>query len=150
MNIITIHKDSVKDNRFWSFLCSIAEVEEESENISGKDKNLKKLEVEILNHFDLVGYTLTSSSRRAKLVTCRQIFCFIAYNVLDLDTYENIGYYLGKREHATIIHSRNKFIDLMETDKKYREVFYGFIKEYYPAKYLYSKHIINKMIEDNK
>lgn len=74
--------------------------------------------------------TLKSSCRRRELVELRQFFSAIARQMGMSLT--NIGIYLNKRDHTTIIHNIRQFKNLMETDANYRSRFsivLNYIKE---------------------
>lgn len=58
-------------------------------------------------------------SRKREIVVPRQIAMYFAKNY----TYESlakIGYALGKKDHATVLHACKTVINLMETDKEFR------------------------------
>lgn len=62
---------------------------------------------------------LLSTSRKANVVTARQIAMYLAQKLTDLST-SKIGALIGKRNHTTVLHSVTTINDRMSTDKKLR------------------------------
>lgn len=65
--------------------------------------------------------TLMSKCRKRELVELRMMFCYIARSMkYNLGV---IGNKLGGRDHTTVIHGVNTFVNLIETSDPFREKF---------------------------
>jgi hypothetical protein len=64
---------------------------------------------------------IASKSRKRELVEVRMMFCYLARSMkYNLGT---IGQKIGGRDHTTVIHGINTFINLIETSESFREKF---------------------------
>jgi hypothetical protein len=83
---------------------------------------------ELINYFDPFlpdhfgkKLTLHTKCRKRELVELRMMFFYLARSMkYNLGT---IGDKLGGRDHTTVIHGVNTFVDLMETNEQFREKF---------------------------
>lgn len=70
---------------------------------------------------------LSAKNRSRPMPELRFIFFFIArsmrYNLIE------IGRYLGKRDHTTVIHGINTFRNLYETDERFKSKYYDIIND---------------------
>ena len=57
--------------------------------------------------------------RKPEIVLVRQTAMYLAKKHLDLST-SKIGYQIGRRDHATVLHACKTIANLLETDKQYR------------------------------
>jgi hypothetical protein len=65
--------------------------------------------------------TLYARSRKREIVELRMMFCYLARSMkYNLGT---IGEKLGGRDHTTVIHGVNTFVDLIETNEQFRNKF---------------------------
>jgi hypothetical protein len=65
--------------------------------------------------------TLLTRSRKREIVELRMMFCYLARSMkYNLGT---IGDKLGGRDHTTVIHCVNTFVDLIETNEQFRNKF---------------------------
>ena len=71
------------------------------------------------------GYDISIRLRNAEAVNFRTLYCKLAIETTR-ETLETIGKEIG-RDHATVIHSRKLFNEIMEIDK-YREIYYDYRK----------------------
>lgn len=71
------------------------------------------------NHFDIPIETLQGKCRERKYVMPRQIIMYLLVTYTDM-TYLNIGR-LFKRDHTTVIHSKDTVKDLISVDDDMRE-----------------------------
>jgi len=71
------------------------------------------------DYFGITQEELYSPSRKANIVTVRQTAMYLASELTKL-TASKIGIYVGKRNHATVIHSVNQCKDRMASDKQYK------------------------------
>ena len=62
---------------------------------------------------------LNTRSRKREVVLVRQVAMYLAKKYLDLST-SKIGQYIGKRDHATVLHACKTITNLAETDKQFR------------------------------
>ena len=56
--------------------------------------------------FDMSAEDIISKTRRRDIVIARQMVCLICREVTDL-SYKYIGYFVGGRDHSTVIHGHN-------------------------------------------
>jgi len=70
----------------------------------------------ICDYFNLNQKDLIGSRRQKELVLPRHITMFILSEHLNL-TVEKIGQILGKRDHTTVMHGRDKIKKLADTDR---------------------------------
>ena len=62
---------------------------------------------------------INTRSRKREVVLVRQVAMFLAKKHLDMST-AKIGQYIGKRDHATVLHACKTIANLAETDKQFR------------------------------
>lgn len=72
------------------------------------------------NYFDVEREELMSSSRKAPIVLARQVAMYLAERHTSLST-TKIGAYVGRRGHATVIHSCRTVANRLDTDTAFRE-----------------------------
>jgi chromosomal replication initiator protein len=77
----------------------------------------KKVLETICNYFSLNQKELTGAKRQKELVLPRHLAMFILSEQLNL-TVEKIGLLLGKRDHTTVMHGRDKIKKLMNQDRE--------------------------------
>jgi len=63
---------------------------------------------------------LLSASRKANIVVGRQVAMYLAQKHTHLST-TKIGAAIGRRNHATVIHSCQSVVQRMETDRAFRQ-----------------------------
>lgn len=63
--------------------------------------------------------SINTRSRKREVVQVRQVAMFLAKKYLDMST-SKIGQYIGKRDHATVLHACKTITNLAETDKQFR------------------------------
>lgn len=69
--------------------------------------------------FDVTPEEIRSPSRTQRLATARHAFAKIARDTTKIP-YKAIAQYIGRRDHATIVHSSKVAQDLIDTDKEFR------------------------------
>ena len=69
--------------------------------------------------FGLPLAAITGPSREAKYMPARRAFCFIARHHFG-EKFADIGHFLGKRDHTTIITAVNKCCEAMDADVDYQ------------------------------
>lgn len=83
---------------------------------------LIKIQKAIANYFKTDLDFMFQNSRKADVIYQRQLFYYFSWRFNKGDMSLNmIGNYGLKRDHATVLHSYNKIIDLMPFDRKLRE-----------------------------
>jgi len=104
---------------------------------------LSKLETYFERHLPTIyekKIMLSAKNRSRPLPELRFIFFFIArsmkYNLIE------IGKYLGKRDHTTVIHGINTFRNLYETDERFKNKYYDIIND---IKQDYESPIMDKL-----
>jgi len=90
-------------------------VTQENKGISVE--NIAKL---VAEHFDVPLDTLSSKTRKRKVVIARQLSMYLAKNYTE-NSLQNIGNNFGGKDHSTVIYSINTVKDLMHTDSLFRD-----------------------------
>lgn len=75
----------------------------------------------ILNNFDLTMEMVSSKIRTRKYVDARVVITYILRKKLGY-TYTHIGKVIGNRDHTTVIHNERKFVDLYDTDTRFKDL----------------------------
>lgn len=70
-------------------------------------------------YYGLDPESIQTKSRKHEVVLARQISMYLAKKYLDLST-SKIGMYVGKRDHATVLHAFSVVKDQMDVDKNFR------------------------------
>ena len=63
--------------------------------------------------------SINTRSRKREVVLVRQVAMYLSKKYLDMST-SKIGQYIGKRDHATVLHACKTIANLAETDKQFR------------------------------
>ena len=87
---------------------------------SSRQPSLRDIAVATARFFSLKLSDLQSSSRRRAVVTARGVAMFLARH-LTQQSLEQIGCYLGGRDHTTVLHGCRKTESLLKTDPAIRE-----------------------------
>lgn len=88
-------------------------------NIKNKPITIDQVLEVTCEYFGVSAEDVFSKSRKASIVLVRQTAMFLA-GELTHATASRIGLMIGKRDHATVIHSVKQCKDRMETDKAYQ------------------------------
>ncbi len=80
-------------------------------------ENIAKL---VADHFQVPLDTLSSKTRKRKVVIARQLSMYLAKNYTE-NSLQNIGNNFGGKDHSTVIYSINTVKDLMDTDTLFKE-----------------------------
>ena len=70
--------------------------------------------------YDIPISCLNLKTRKREIVQCRQISHWLLKEYTKMSLYE-IGYEIGRKDHATVLYSRKTINNLMETDNRFRE-----------------------------
>ena len=73
----------------------------------------------VTEYYAVEPSALNTRSRKREVVLVRQVAMYLAKKYLDLST-SKIGQYIGKRDHATVLHACKTITNLAETDKQFR------------------------------
>jgi chromosomal replication initiator protein len=74
----------------------------------------------VCEYFDVDVDAIQTKSRKHEVVQVRQISMYLAKKHLDFST-SKIGAYIGKRDHATVLHACNMVKDQLQVDKNFRK-----------------------------
>lgn len=88
-------------------------------NITPKVMTIEFIRDTVCDYFKLSVDAISTKSRKLEVVQARQIAMYLSKN-LTKNSLSTIGNYIGKRDHATVLHACKKVVDLMDTDKHFR------------------------------
>ena len=108
----TIHNCDVSLQLANKVLGGISEYEKEPISI---DKIVKI----VAEYYNVEVSSVGTKSRKREIVLVRQTAMYLAKKHLDLSS-SKIGYQIGRRDHATVLHACKTIANLLDTDKKYR------------------------------
>ncbi|MBO7248072.1 MAG: chromosomal replication initiator protein DnaA, partial [Bacteroidaceae bacterium] len=74
----------------------------------------------VCDYYDVDIDAIQTKSRKHEVVQVRQISMYLAKKHLDFST-SKIGAYIGKRDHATVLHACNMVKDQLQVDKNFRK-----------------------------
>jgi hypothetical protein len=86
---------------------------------------VRKISVErilstVCSHLKVDSEEIKGRSRVRKIADARHIFCYLAYHSSDNPTLKEIGNLISK-DHASVLHGKNKIVDLVTTDRRTNE-----------------------------
>lgn len=90
---------------------------------SKKEEKLLTIETiinKVCDYYDIPVDAIQTKSRKHEIVQVRQISMYLAKKHLDFST-SKIGMYIGKRDHATVLHACNIVKDQLEVDKNFKK-----------------------------
>ena len=108
----TIHNCDISLQLARKVLGGISEYEKEP---IGIEKIIKT----VADYYNVEVDSVNTKSRKREIVLVRQTAMYLAKKHLDLST-SKIGYQIGRRDHATVLHAFKTIANLLETDKQYR------------------------------
>lgn len=73
----------------------------------------------VCEYYSVSPDSIQSKSRKHEIVQARQISMYLAKEYLDYST-SKIGAYIGKRDHATVLHAFGMVRDQMQIDKNFK------------------------------
>ena len=88
-------------------------------NYEKKTITIEEIIKKVSDYYGVETEAINTRSRKREVVLVRQIAMFLAKKYLDLST-SKIGQYVGKRDHATVLHACKTITNLAETDKQFR------------------------------
>jgi chromosomal replication initiator protein len=84
--------------------------------IENKPITIEEIITKVCEHYKMDESILHTKSRKREIVQVRQVAMYLAKKHTDTST-SKIGYLIGKRDHATVIHACKIMKDLVEVDK---------------------------------
>jgi chromosomal replication initiator protein len=84
--------------------------------IENKPITVDEIITKVCEHYKIDESVLHTKSRKREIVQIRQVAMYLAKKHTDIST-SKIGYLIGKRDHATVIHACKIMKDLVEIDK---------------------------------
>ena len=91
-------------------------------NISEYEKEpitIEKIIKSVADYYKVDINSVNTKSRKREIVLVRQTSMYLAKKHLDLST-SKIGYHIGRRDHATVLHACKTIANLLDTDKQFR------------------------------
>lgn len=73
----------------------------------------------VCEYYNVEADSIQSKSRKHEIVQVRQISMYLAKKYLDYST-SKIGAFIGKRDHATVLHACNMVRDQIQVDKNFK------------------------------
>ena len=74
----------------------------------------------VADYFEMDLVTLQSKTRKRHIVQARQLAMFFAKRYTKASL-ASIGYQIGKRDHATVLHACRTVENLADTDKQFKK-----------------------------
>lgn len=96
-------------------------IHQSKRSVKGEGLTYERLLGFISTFYGIPKEKILSKVRDRELVTCRHVFGRIAIDNVPNATLKNIGLFLGKRDHSTIIHGNTNVNNLNDTDKKFNK-----------------------------
>jgi chromosomal replication initiator protein len=88
-------------------------------NITQKVNTVEKIRDVVCEYFSLSIDAISTKSRKREVVQARQIAMYLSKQ-LTKSSLANIGFTIGQRDHATVLHACKIVNDLMDCDKNFR------------------------------
>ena len=88
-------------------------------NIKQKVNTVEKIRDVVCEYFSLSIDAISTKSRKREVVQARQIAMYLSKQ-LTKSSLANIGFTIGQRDHATVLHACKIVNDLMDCDKNFR------------------------------
>ena len=95
------------------------EVIDKSQHHEQKPITIESIIAKVCDYYNIEEASVQSKSRKHEIVQARQICMFLAKKYLDYST-SKIGAYIGKRDHATVLHACNMVRDQIQVDKNFK------------------------------
>ena len=95
------------------------EVIDKSQHHEQKPITIESIISKVCDYYNIDETSVQSKSRKHEIVQARQISMYLAKKYLDFST-SKIGAYIGKRDHATVLHACNMVRDQIQVDKNFK------------------------------
>ncbi len=84
-----------------------------------KEISIEYIQKVVSNYFNIPMETMHSKTRKREIVQARQIAMFFSKSMTK-SSLTTIGYQIGGKDHATVLHACKTINNLIDTDKKFR------------------------------
>ena len=88
-------------------------------NVTHKVNTVEKIRDVVCDYFSLSVDAISTKSRKREVVQARQIAMYLSKQ-LTKNSLSSIGFAIGQRDHATVLHACKIVNDLMDIDKNFR------------------------------
>ena len=88
-------------------------------NVTRKVNTVEKIRDAVCEYFSLSVDAISTKSRKREVVQARQIAMYLSKQMTK-NSLSSIGFAIGQRDHATVLHACKIVSDLMEIDKNFR------------------------------
>ncbi|MGB4414832.1 MAG: chromosomal replication initiator protein DnaA [Paludibacter sp.] len=88
-------------------------------NVTHKINTVEKIRDAVCEYFSLSVDAISTKSRKREVVQARQIAMYLSKQ-LTKNSLSSIGFAIGQRDHATVLHACKIVNDLMDIDKNFR------------------------------
>lgn len=88
-------------------------------NVTRKVNTVEKIRDAVCEYFSLSVDAISTKSRKREVVQARQIAMYLSKQMTK-NSLSSIGFTIGQRDHATVLHACKIVTDLMEIDKNFR------------------------------
>jgi len=95
------------------------EIIEKSQHHEQKPITIESIIAKVCDYYNIDEQSIQTKSRKHEIVQVRQISMYLAKKYLDYST-SKIGAYIGKRDHATVLHACNMVRDQIQVDKNFK------------------------------
>lgn len=95
------------------------EVIDKNQHHEQKPITIESIITKVCDYYNIDESSVQSKSRKHEIVQARQISMYLAKKYLDFST-SKIGAYIGKRDHATVLHACNMVRDQIQVDKNFK------------------------------
>ncbi|MBN2767432.1 MAG: chromosomal replication initiator protein DnaA [Paludibacteraceae bacterium] len=88
-------------------------------NVTRKVNTVEKIRDVVCDYFSLSVDAISTKSRKREVVQARQIAMYLSKQMTK-NSLSSIGFTIGQRDHATVLHACKIVTDLMQIDKNFR------------------------------
>ena len=88
-------------------------------NYEKKTITIDEIIKKVADYYGVEVAAINTRSRKREVVLVRQVSMYLAKKYLDMSS-AKIGQYIGKRDHATVLHACKTITNLADTDKQFR------------------------------
>lgn len=82
--------------------------------------SLSQIQEQVFNHTGITIYQMNTEFRKREVVQARQ-FAHYKAKRFTIESLAYIGFYFGRKDHATVLHSNKNIRGFLEVDKVFRE-----------------------------
>ena len=92
---------------------------EKSQHHEKKPITIERIINKVCDYYNISADSIQTKSRKHEVVQVRQISMYLAKKYLDYST-TKIGAFIGKRDHATVLHACNMVRDQIQVDRNFK------------------------------